>query len=299
MRCHIVPAGRCGHHNVSRILREPLLHFTAIALVIFGVYYMVTPAGPPSHSGSIVVSAGKIEQMAAIFARTWQRPPSPEELKGLIDDYVTEEIYVREAMALGLDTDDTVIRRRLRQKMEFMTSADVDALTPTDADLQAYLDNHSDAFSEAPQVAFQQVYLNPDRHPETMDQDAAALLAALRADPEADTSVLGDASLLPYELPLTSVGSIDRIFGPEIAASVAQAEPGVWTGPVASPYGLHLIRVTARSPGRLPALAEIRDDVLREWSNAKRQDLEAARLADLLGRYDVRIDDGWAKGASP
>ena len=113
MRCHIVPAGRCGHHNVSRILREPLLHFTAIALLIFGFYYMVTPAGPPSHSGSIVVSSGKIEQMAAIFARTFQRPPSPEELKGLIDDYVTEEIYVREAMALGLDTDDTVIRRRL------------------------------------------------------------------------------------------------------------------------------------------------------------------------------------------
>jgi hypothetical protein len=284
---------------MKRILREPLLHFAVLALLIFGAYRALSPAGPQSNPDSIVVSAGKIEQMAAIFARTWQRPPSPEELKGLIDDYVTEEIYVREALALGLDTDDTVIRRRLRQKMEFMTSADVDALTPTDADLQAYLDNHSDAFSEPPQVAFQQVYLNPDRHPETMDQDAAALLAALRADPEADTSVLGDASLLPYELPLTSVGSIDRIFGPEIAASVVQAEPGVWTGPVASPYGLHLIRVTARSPGRLPALAEIRDDVLREWSNAKRQDLEAARLADLLGRYDVRIDAGPARGATP
>ena len=131
------------------------------------------------------------------------------------------------------------------------------------------------------------------------DQDAAALLETLRGDPEADTSALGDASLLPYELPLTSIGSIDRIFGPEIAAFVSQAEPGVWTGPVASPYGLHLIRVTTKSPGRLPALAEIRDAVLREWSNAKRQDLEAARLAELLGRYEVRIDDGSAKGASP
>jgi thioredoxin-like negative regulator of GroEL len=133
------------------------------------------------------VSSGKIEQMAAIFARTWQRPPSPRELKGLIDDFVTEEMYVREALALGLDIDDTVIRRRLRQKMEFMTSADIDALTPTDADLQAYLDAHPDAFSEAPQVGFQQVNLNPDRHRETMDQDAAALLEALRADPEADS----------------------------------------------------------------------------------------------------------------
>ena len=284
---------------MKKLLREPFVHFTALALLIFAAYAGLAPPAQQAPADSIVVSSGKIEQMAAIFARTWQRPPSPEELKGLIDDYVTEEIYVREALALGLDTDDTVIRRRLRQKMEFMTSADVDALTPTDADLQTYLDAHPDAFSEAPQVAFQQVYLNPDRHRETMDQDAAALLAALRADPEADTSVLGDASLLPHELPLTSVGSIDRIFGPEIAASVAQAEPGVWTGPVASPYGLHLIRVTTKSPGRLPALAEIRDEVLREWSNAKRQDLEAARLADLLGRYEVRIDDGSTKGATP
>lgn len=284
---------------LRRLLREPLVHFAALALLIFAAYAVVAPPAQQAPAGSIVVSSGKIEQMAAIFARTWQRPPSPEELKGLIDDYVIEDIYVREALALGLDTDDTVIRRRLRQKMEFMTSADVDALTPTDADLQTYLDAHPDAFSEAPQVGFQQVYLNPDRHRETMDQDAAALLESLRADPEADTSVLGDASLLPYELPLTSVGNIDRIFGPGIAASVVQAEPGVWTGPVATPYGLHLIRVTTKSPGRLPALAEIRDEVLREWSNAKRQDLEAARLAELLGRYDVRIDDGPANGATP
>jgi hypothetical protein len=275
------------------------VHFAALALLIFAVYAVLAPSAQQAPAGSIVVSSGKIEQMAAIFARIWQRPPSPEELKGLIDDYVTEEIYVREALALGLDTDDTVIRRRLRQKMEFMTSADVDAMTPTDAELQAYLDAHPDAFSEAPQVGFQQVYLNPDRHRETMDQDAAALLETLRGDPEADTSVLGDASLLPYELPLTSIGSIDRIFGPEIAVFVSQTEPGVWTGPVASPYGLHLIRVTTKSPGRLPALVEIRDAVLREWNNAKRQDLEAARLAELLGRYDVRIDDGSAKGASP
>ena len=166
---------------LRRLLREPLVHFAALALLIFAAYAVVATPAQQAPAGSIVVSAGKIEQMAAIFARTFQRPPSPEELKGLIDDYVTEEIYVREALALGLDTDDTVIRRRLRQKMEFMTSADVDALTPTDADLQTYLDANPDTFSEAPQVGFQQVYLNPDRHHETMDQDAAALLEALRA----------------------------------------------------------------------------------------------------------------------
>lgn len=275
---------------MKRLLREPLLHFTAFALLIFLAYQVLSPVGPQSQAGTIVVSAGKIEQMAAIFARTWQRPPSPEELKGLIDDHVIEEIYVREALALGLDTDDTVIRRRLRQKMEFMTSADVDALTPTDADLQAYLDANPDAFSEPPQVAFQQVFLNPDRHPGSLDDAAAALLETLRADPAADPSLLGDASLLPADLPLSSVVRIDRVFGPDIAAAVEQAEPLVWTGPVASPYGLHLIRVTAREPGRSPALSDIRDTVLRDWTNTKRLEVEATRMTELLGRYEIRID---------
>jgi hypothetical protein len=275
---------------MKRLLREPLLHFTALALLIFIAYQILSPAGPQSRAGTIVVSAGKIEQMAAIFARTWQRPPSPEELKGLIDEHVIEEIYVREALALGLDTDDTVIRRRLRQKMEFMTSADVDALTPTDADLQAYLDANPDAFSEPPQVAFQQVFLNPDRHPGSLDDTAAALFETLRADPAADLSLLGDASLLPADLPLSSVVRIDRVFGPDIAAAVERAEPLVWTGPVASPYGLHLIRVTGREPGRSPDLPDIRDTVLREWSNAKRLEVEAARMNELLGRYEIRID---------
>lgn len=275
---------------MKRLLREPLLHFTALALLIFLAYQMLSPAGPQSQAGTIVVSAGKIEQMAALFSRTWQRPPSPEELKGLIDDHVIEEIYVREALALGLDTDDTVIRRRLRQKMEFMTSTGVDALTPTDADLQAYLDAHPDAFAEPPQVAIQQVFLNPDRHPGSLDDAAEAVLETLRADPAADPTLLGDASLLPADLPIGSVRRIDRIFGPDIATAAEQAEPLVWTGPVASPYGLHLIRVTAREPGRSPALSDVRDSVLREWSNAKRLEMEATRMTELLGRYDVRID---------
>ncbi len=282
-----------------KLLREPLLHFALLAGMIFAAYSFVASDGPEERTASIVVSAGKIEQMSAIFTRTWQRPPGPEELKGLIDDYVKEEIYVREALALGLDRDDTVIRRRLRQKMEFMTSADVDALTPSDGDLQVYLDAHAPDFAEEPQVAFDQVFLNPDNHPGTEDREAVALLASLRSDPTADPSQMGDGSLLPYDFPLTSLSGVSRVFSPEFADAVARAEPDVWSGPMASAYGLHLVRVTARSPGRLPLLADIRDTVLREWSNAKRQELEAARMDEMLGRYDVRIDAASAEVSAP
>lgn len=266
------------------------MHFAALALLIFAAYAVLAPPAQQAPVGSIVVSSGKIDQMAAIFARTWQRPPGPDELKGLIDDYVKEEIYVREALALGLDKDDVVIRRRLRQKMEFMTDADVDALAPSDTELQTYLDAHPDVFAERPQFAFQQVFLNPDKHRGTEESDASALLAVMRSNPGADPATAGDASLLPPEQPLTDIATIGSLFGPDVADAMTQAEPGVWTGPVASPFGLHLIRVTARQSGRVPPLAEIRDAVQREWANARRQEIEAQRLADLISRYTITIE---------
>ena len=140
-----------------------------------------------------------------MFAKTWQRPPSAPELKALIDDSVKEEIYVREALALGLDKDDTVIRRRLRQKMEFMGDMGAEALTPTEADLQAYLQANPAKFALEPEIAFQQVLLNPDQHRDRIAQDAEVVLASLRSASAPDPRRLGDASLLPPELPLTDL----------------------------------------------------------------------------------------------
>ena len=148
-------------------------------------------------AGRIVVTQAKIEQIASLFARTWQRPPTSSELKGLIDDYVKEEVYYREAFALGLDKDDTVIRRRLRLKMEFLNDAVVEALAPTDAELDAYLQGQAGAFEIEPMLAFQQVFLKPDRHGDRIDQDAASILEVLLTSPAIDPASLGDASLLP------------------------------------------------------------------------------------------------------
>jgi hypothetical protein len=274
----------------GRALKEPLIHFAALALAIFGAYYLLKPSRGESSADQIVVTAPKIGQLAAVFAKTWQRPPMPQELKGLIDDDVKEEIYVREALALGLDKDDTVIRRRLRQKMEFLNDADADALTPSEADLQAYLMAHADKFALDPAAAFQQVFLNPDQHRDTIAQDADAILQTLRANPSLDSTTLGDVSLLPSEMPLTDKATIDKTFGPEFAEAVSKAETGQWTGPLASSFGLHVVRITETKPGRLPALGEVHDALAREWSNEKRKQLEDARLNGLLKRYRVTIE---------
>ncbi|WP_245497699.1 peptidyl-prolyl cis-trans isomerase [Rhizobium leguminosarum] len=272
---------------LRRILREPLLHFTLAALVIFAAYGVLTPYESPR--GEVVVTAPKIEQLAAVFAKTWQRPPSPRELKGLIDGYVKEEIDVQEALALGLDQGDAVIRRRLQQKIEFMTDAGTDAVKPTDGELQSYLDAHPAKFKIAAQTGFQQIFLNSDQRGQRVDAEATSILAKLQADPALEPVAFGDASLLPAEMPLTDISSIGETFGPEFAAAVRAAPPGAWIGPVASSFGLHLVRVSEHTSGRMPALGEVRDLVLREFANDRRQAIEDERLNMLLKRYRVVI----------
>jgi hypothetical protein len=284
---------------LGRLLREPLVHFLAFALIVFGAYHVLAPSADGGRTGRIVVTTGKIEQMAVRFAQVWQRPPTPQELKVLIDEQVKEEIYVREALALGLDKDDTVIRRRLQQKMELLSDAGADALSPTDTDLEAYLKSHPETFAVDPAISFQQVFLNPQRQGAAIDQTAANILENLRANPEIDASTLGDPSLLPADMPLTGLKSISHVFGSEFADAIGTAKAGAWTGPIASGFGLHIVRVSERQQGRVPALGDVRDAVIREWSNDKRKELENDQLTALLKRYEVTVETVPAAGAGP
>lgn len=283
---------------LKRVLREPLVHFLALALLIFAGYGLLG-VDTEDKPDSIVVTAPKIEQMATVFAKTWQRPPTAEELKGLIDDHVKEEILVRQALELGLDRDDTVVRRRLRQKMEFLNTADAEALTATDAELDAYLKANAATFEIDPLLAFQQVFLNPQRRGDRIAEDAASVLTALLTNPATDRSLLGDPTLLPPDLPLSDKTSIGQTFGAEFVEELDKAPLGQWTGPVASGFGLHLIRVSERVPGRVPALDEVRDAVAREWTNAKRAELDRQRFAELLKRYVVSIESPASAGTDP
>ena len=283
----------------GRAFREPLVHFLVLALLVFAAYHFLASSAGKGKADRIVITSGKTEQIAARFVQIWQRPPSLQELKGLIDEQVKEEIYVREALALSLDKDDTVIRRRLRQKIELLSDAGADALSPTDADLEAYLKSHPESFTIDPAISFQQIFLNPQRQGAAIDQSAANILKDLTVNPEIDASTLGDPSLLPAEMPLTSLKSIGHVFGSEFADAIGTAKAGAWTGPIASGFGLHLVRVSERLEGRVPALSDVRDAVIREWTNDKRKTLENDQLAALLKRYGVTVESVSAAGARP
>jgi hypothetical protein len=273
----------------NHLLREPLVHFSGLALLIFAVYALSSGQGLSSKE-RIEVSPARIEQLAGLFTKSWQRPPAPEELKGLVDDYVTGEIYYREAKALGLDTDDTVIRQRLRLKMELLNDAAVDQLAPSDDELAMYLSAHSAVFKIERAASFEQVFLNPEKHGTTLTTDAGALLEALRNGTVQDISVAGDSILLSQRVPLTSRSLIARDFGEAFAAAVVGLPIGTWSGPIESGYGIHLVKVSARKAERAPALAEVRDIVAREWKAGKRKEVAELRLAEFAKHYDIVIE---------
>jgi hypothetical protein len=237
------------------------------------------------------VSVGQVEHLATGFAKTWQRPPTEAELKGLIDDWVREEIATREAMALGLDRDDTVIRRRLRQKLEFV-SDDIAAQTePTDADLNAYLKAHPESFRVEPRFTFSQLYLDPAKHGANLARDTARVLAQLKqAGRKADVSALGDSFLLEHTFQSAPSSEVGKQFGEAFAAALGGLSPGEWQGPVESGYGMHLVLVSERTEARLPGLADVRDVVRREWANARRLEGNAKFYQELLKRYAVSIE---------
>jgi hypothetical protein len=270
-----------------RLLREPLLHFAVLSVLIFLAYFLLSGRKEAGRE-QIIVSEARIEQLAGLFAKTWQRAPAPEEMKALVDDYVAGEIYYREARRLGLDSDDAVIRQRLRLKMELMNDLEVDQLSPDDAELAAFLAANSARFAVDPQLAFEQVLLSPERRGDALEADAAKLLGELRSG-SIDPATAGDSTLLPPSLPLTQLTLVGREFGDDFAAAIAALPQGEWSGPVKSGYGLHLVRIIERQPSRTPTLDEAREAVIREWKAVKREDFRRERLAELARQYDIVI----------
>ncbi len=275
---------------MKKLIREPFIHFIFLGLAIFLAYHFLS-ARADNQPGKIVVTQGEITSMVIGFSRTWQRPPTREELEGLIRDRVREEVYYREAVAMGLDRDDPIIRRRLQQKLEFVTDDVAAVAEPTDAELADYLKTHGASFGGDRRLTFSQVYLDPSRRGEHLAQDANELLIQLRPQGlDADLSSLGDVFLLEHRSEAAPTTEIAKQFGEKFAAKLTDTPIGQWFGPVESGYGMHLVFVEARSERRLPELAEVHDAVRREWTNARRLESNEKLFQNLLKHYEVVIE---------
>ncbi len=275
--------------RLTHFLREPLVHFFLLGAGIFLLAALVGESDQ-DQPDQIVVSVGQIERLVETWQRTWQRPPTQAEVEGLVEDHIREEILYREAIAMGLDRDDTIIRRRLRQKMEFIPQDLVEQVEPSEEELRTYLRENADAFQIEARVSFQHIYLNLERRGGAAEGDARRLLADLRANGEpVEPAVLSDPILLPYDLESLWESEIARLFGQEFASRLTEIEPGGWTGPVISGYGLHLVRVRERLPARMPELSDVRKAVERDWMFTRRQELDEQFFRTLKERYAIEV----------
>jgi hypothetical protein len=274
--------------RLKALIKEPLFHFLLIGAVLFTAFGLKQD-GTDEATNRILVNAGQIDQLSAQFKGTRLRPPTDTELAGLIEGFVRDEVYYREARAMGLDQDDPVVRQRMRLKLEFLLEDLATQVTPDDAQLTEFMLSQPDRFRKEPRLSFTQVYLNPDKRPD-LAADAVEILGRLNsgASPEAE----GDRTLVEPEYALTPQYEIRRVFGENFAQQIVVLEPGNWTGPLISGYGGHLVRITAKQPGRFPDLSEIRRQVEREYLVEHRRELKNTTYRKLREGYEIAIETG-------
>lgn len=275
--------------RMTALLREPLVHFIALgsALFVFWPFVATHVAPPPNH---IVISQGQMQRAVEVFISTHVRPPTDAELQSLAEQEVRAEVEYREGVALGLDRDDEIIRRRIAQKLRFMIEDVAEQTNPTDAELQQFLDAHRDLFGAEPRFAFSQMYFNSAQHADVA-QDAKYLLAKLnQADGRLDYAADSDPLPVPNDFESARPDEITSMFGADFASALARLPPGRWAGPIHSGYGEHLVLVRKRIEGAPPRLAQVRDAVLREYQSARRVAANEAAYRQMRARYSVQVN---------
>jgi len=276
-----------------KLLREPLVHFMFIGAAIYLLYGVFAEPVPEADDKTIVVTAGEVEWMQTAWQKRWNRPPTAEEFDGLIQQYIKETVLYREALTMGLNKHDMVIRRRLAQKLEFLAK-DLVALTPpTDEELQAYFDEHQERYQEPVLYTFTQVFIDPDKRDDTTLDDAEAIKANLIAQGDAvdDPGALGDDFMLQNYYPEKDVVEIQKLFGSGFTESLAELSPGQWHGPVLSGYGVHLVYISSVSEPPAPVLADVREQVVRDWEMERGEELNDKFYASLRDQYTVIIEE--------
>jgi len=268
-------------------LREPLTHFLLVGLAIF-LFFDVFGGDVDVGDRRIVVNEAQVRRLADQWSQTWQRPPNANELDGLIRDYIKEEIYYREALRLGLDRDDVIVRRRLRSKMEFLANSEAETAAPSDAELQAWRDKYPARYAPDPVYSLDQVYVSTSGGDAAGDAKAKAILRQLQAG--AKPAALGDPLALPRSLDRAAAFDINRQYGDEFADALKSLPVGKWSGPVVSGFGLHLVRVREVRLPREPRLAEVRQAVENDWREATREERENRAYQILLDGYRIEIE---------
>lgn len=263
----------------KRWLKEPLLHFFLLSVLLFVGYSWLNP-GHTANTPTIYLSSAEVDWLEQGWTRQWQRPPSEQELRGLVADYLKESLLASEAKELGLDQADVVIRRRLAQKMEFLIADMAQIEVPDEATLRQFYTEHNSRYLSPARTSFAQYFFSS----ETAARESLKQLAS-----DSDANV-GEPTLLEANYTLLDEPALANIFGPEFAIYLADLKPGSWQGPVASAYGFHLVFIAARQPEQIRPMAEVRAQVLADWQLEQAAKAKDRFFADLMNKYTINAD---------
>jgi len=276
-----------------KFLREPLLHFVFIGAAIYLLYAVFAEPAAEETDKTIIVSAGEIEWMNTAWQKRWNRPPTTEELDGLIKQYIKETVLYREALTMGLNKHDSVIRRRLAQKLEFLAKDLVVLTPPTEEELQTYFVENQDRYQEPVRFTFTQIFIDPDKRGDATLDDAERIKATLIAKGDAidDVSELGDDLMLQNYYQEKDQAEIQKQFGSGFAESLVELSPGRWHGPVLSGYGVHLVYMHSIIEPPATVFDDVLERVVQDWTTDKSEKLNEQFYASLREQYTIVIEE--------
>jgi hypothetical protein len=271
--------------------KEPLVHFLLLGALLFGLSAVLGDRTAGAEVDKITVTEDDIRWLSSAWARQWRRPPTREELDGLIRNHIREEILYREALDMGLDRDDTIIRRRLVQKIEFLTEDLIDQIDPSEDELRDYFDENLDTYRIPERRTFTHIYFSVDRRGDDAPADAEAELSRLRArsQPPERAPELGDRFMMQYDYPRRSQAEVAQHMGREFAQALFDLAPGEWQGPVRSGYGVHLVRISAVDDSVVPEFSQVADRVRDDLQRQRRETANEAFYSGLKQRYEIVV----------
>ncbi len=277
---------------VKRWLREPLLHFLLIGLVLFGLYAYIDRgrSGTPSPS-QIVLSLDELATMETYFESQWHRPPTPQEFQAMAEDKIKEEVLYREGLVMGLDKGDTIVKRRMAQKVQFLAEDIATAHEPPTTELKAWFEKNTDKFALPSRYSFRHVYFSPDKRATNTRDDAAQALARIAGQPENSTlsTSVADRFMFQDYYSDRTPSAIAKEFGPQFAVALEKVQPGSWQGPIESGFGWHLVFVNSVIPGRLPAFEEVESEVKTAWLGEQKAQAREKAYQSLRSKYTVLL----------
>ena len=286
----------------KRWLREPLLHFLVIGVAVFAVYaYMNRGRGGFESSRKINLSLEELQQMDMYFVSQWHRQPTPGELQSMVEDKVREEVLYREAMAMGLDKDDTIVKRRMAQKMQFIAEDVATAHEPSTNELKAWFEKNPSRFALPSRYSFRHLYFSPDKRGKNAQDDAAKALAQIAGQPENSRLAvsLADPFMFQDYYGDRAPEALAKEFGPQFVMSLEMLRPGSWQGPIESGYGWHLVYIDTVVPGRVPEFEELESDIKTAWLGEQKRLAWQKAYKDMRSRYTVLVPSPSDNGAGP